>query len=79
MWWQSDDARSRRLRAFGISTPLNTMLPALGRTMLRIIRASVVLPLPDSPMTARISGRVAPISKLTSSTAFARRPKSPPR
>ena len=36
--------------------PLKRMLPALGRTVSRIMRASVVLPLPDSPMIARISG-----------------------
>ncbi len=29
---------------------------SLGGTMLRIMRASVVLPLPDSPMMAKISG-----------------------
>ena len=33
------------------------MLPALGDTMFRIMRANVVLPLPDSPMIAKISGR----------------------
>ncbi len=58
--------------------PLKRMRPALGRTVARIMRASVVLPLPDSPMIARISGRWAASSKLTSSTARVLRPNKPP-
>ena len=37
--------------------------------MFRIMRASVVLPLPDSPMMAKISGLSAATEKLTPSTA----------
>ena len=48
------EQRSRRLSGF---------------SMFRIIRESVVLPLPDSPMIAKISGRRASSRKLTSSTA----------
>ena len=55
------------------------MVPAVGGTMFRIMRASVVLPLPDSPMIAKISGLSAAIEKLTPSTARMRlRLSSPP-
>jgi hypothetical protein len=51
-----------------------------GGTRLRIIRDSVVLPLPDSPTMVKISDRSAEIEKLTSSTARkASPPKRPPR
>ena len=47
--------------------------------MLSIMRASVVLPLPDSPMIVKISGRPASSAKLTSSTASkCRRARIPP-
>src|SRR5260221_601307 len=44
----------RRIRAR--SPPRKGMLPAVGATMLRIMRARVVLPLPDSPTMVKISG-----------------------
>jgi hypothetical protein len=43
------------------------------------MRASVVLPLPDSPMMVKISGRASSSVKLTSSTAAnVRRYRIPP-
>ena len=44
--------------------------PCVGATRLRIMRASVVLPLPDSPTMVKISGRAGSSEKLTSSTAL---------
>jgi hypothetical protein len=61
------------------SSPRKRIEPELGWTRLRIIRASVVLPLPDSPMIVKISGRSASSVKLTLATARTRlRPSSPP-
>ena len=49
---------SRRLRPriSRRSSPRKRMAPLVGASVFRIMRASVVLPLPDSPMIARISG-----------------------
>ena len=46
------------------------MLPSVGVAVLRIMRERVVLPLPDSPMMVKISGRSAARLKLTWSTAL---------
>ena len=63
---------SRRARGSGSR-------PASARRGSRIMRESVVLPLPDSPTMVKISGRPAEIAKLTSSTARkAAPPKRPP-
>ena len=58
--------------------PRKRIAPRVGGTMLRIMRASVVLPLPDSPMIVKISGSSASSRKLTSSTASTRRRESSP-
>ena len=54
------------------------MLPSVGDMLLRIMRASVDLPLPDLPMIVKISGRRAVRVKLTSLTASTRRRDSSP-
>ena len=54
--------------------------PVVGATRFRIMRERVVLPLPDSPTTVKISDRSAESEKLTSSTARkVPPPKRPPR
>ena len=61
------------------SVPWKRIAPALGATMPRIMRASVVLPLPNSPTTVKISGRPASSRRLTSRTAMTcRRENRPP-
>jgi hypothetical protein len=73
-------SRSERLRSAVKSPPLNLMLPPVGVIIFRIMRASVVFPLPDSPMIANTSGRSTGSEKLTSLTASKLcRPKTPPR
>jgi hypothetical protein len=49
------------LRTFARSIPSKTSNPPLGLSIFRIIRDSVVLPLPDSPMIVKISGLPASI------------------
>ena len=69
---------ARLPRIVARSVPWKRMVPALGATMPRIMRASVVLPLPDSPTMVKISGRPASRRRLTPSTAVVlRREKAP--
>ena len=51
---------SRRLRIVAqVAAAEADRCRSVGGTLLRIMRASVVLPLPDSPMIVKISGRSA--------------------
>ena len=72
--------RARAPRMVDRSVPRKRMAPDVGAMRLRIIRASVVLPEPDSPTMVKISGRAVSREKLTSSTALkAPRPNRPPK
>jgi hypothetical protein len=77
--WRMKSRRARVPRTSRRSVPRKRIVPALGGTMLRIMRASVVLPLPDSPITVTISGLPSSSRRLTPSTAANfRRASRPP-
>ena len=69
---------ARLPRIVARSVPWKRIVPALGVTMPKIMRASVVLPLPDSPTMVKISGRPASRRRLTPATAVTRRRERAP-